>query len=40
MSGSTESIVERDASATSSTKGVGTKEAGTASGIIAIRGMG
>ena len=40
MSGSTESIVERDAGATSFAKGFGTKEAGIASGIIAIGGMG
>lgn len=40
MSGSTESIVERDVGPASSTKGVGTKEARIAGGIIAIGGMG
>ena len=40
MSGSAKSIVERDVGPASSTKGVGTKEAGIAGGIIAIGGMG
>ena len=40
VTGSTKLIVERDAGATSSAKGVGIEEVGIASGTIATGGMG